>query len=267
MAIFSHNDDPTRQMKRPPVAAGLPSGRTGGAGQPWRAVLKWAFSIGFTIVLFLSLVMAVMYQASGRSQAEHTIEAMMAPVLASPQFRSDLSVFTPGLLAYLEAPAFASAVYEDPEVLRQGIDGTPDNLRTTLYIISMPMTFLDSQAHSDYGEILMVLVVISLGLGLLAAAFSRRLGRLVSPGICMALAAWIPLVTVLALRSGLAGRLSSGAGGGEEDVVAAATRYLAESILNQAVSLFGIFSFLSLLLLISAGMGALALGLREQDRR
>ncbi len=225
--------------------------------------LKWVFAVCFTIVLFLTLVTAVMYQASGRSQAEHTIEAMMEPVLANPQFHSGLSVLSPEFLAYLEDPDFASAVYEDPEVLRQGIDSIPDDLKTTLNIISIPMTFLGSQAHSDYRGVLMVLTVISLVLGLLVTVFSRRLGRLVSPGICTALAAWVPLAAVLALRSSLAGWLSSSPGGGEQDVVAAAMRSLAEGILNQAVSLFGIFSFLSLLLLISAGMGALALGLRE----
>jgi len=237
---------------------------------PWRVDLKWVFAIPFTIMLVMTLVVLTMFQATGKSNAESTISASMQPLLSDPQFRAELSQMDPEVLLWLESPAFASAVYEDPDEFKNRIDSLPESpggegegLVGVLSFLSGPISLFSSPVHTGFVGVLIGFSILSLIFGSLTVTFSRRLGRLVTPGICLALASWLTLPVVYGLREAVSSSISSDSDGPEEQILTDSLAAMAEGVLDQAVSVYGLFAFISILLLIGAGIAALVMRLRD----
>ena len=246
--------------------------------------------------------MLTFFQFTSSGDAERTISAMNQPVLAQPRLMRDLSLASPELSGFLTSPDFAAQVYNNPSLLQQKIDAIPDSLepsqnaaaaeagsgvsqatatasgasgtggsqgsgiKAALSIYSLPVAATSGGVH----RVLRVFLFLLLGALVLFGApficFSRGLGRLVSAGVSFAAASWLPLLWFMAWNRGLSGWISQApvAGGDQRQLISDAMRPWVGNFLGEALTIYRLASFLALVLLVTAGVAALAL--RPQRR-
>lgn len=268
----------------------------------WRSDLKWVFGIPFTISLAAFLLVLTFFQFTSDGEAQRTINAMNQPVLAQPQLMRDLSLAAPDLSSFLTSPDFAAQAYNNPSLLKQKIDAIPDSLgssqtaaagagggesqtaagagigvsrtgdsqgsgiKAALGVYSLPVAATSGGVH----RVLRVFLFLLLGALVLFGApficFSRGLGRLVSAGVSFAVASWVPLFWFMAWNRGLSGWISQApaASGDQRQLLSDAMRPWVGNFLGEALSVYRLASFLALVLLVAAGVAALAL--RDQRR-
>lgn len=266
----SGNDSPTRVMPQSRTASVSPPRLRGRDGPHWRVDLKWVFAIPFTLFLVLTLFSALMFAASGRSKAQNTYADMLQPGLADPDFRADLALVSPEMLAFLETPEFSGLVYDDPAIFQDSVMALPDDpeggagsTKELLVVMSRLVAVIAGPAHSSYSGMLLAFSLVSLFLGVLVVVFSRRLGRLVSPAVCLALASLPLFILVLLLRSGVDRLVASNQEKAGGKLAADSLKPFTDNILGQAVTLPGFVVFLALVMLSGAGVWKLLLKARE----
>lgn len=245
-------------------------GRQGNGGPVWRVDLKWVCAIPFTLILLIALLVAVMFTVSGRTRAEETYADMVQPILSDPQSRADLSRVSPEMLVFLEGPDFTAMVFDDPEVFRRGVESLPEaqegesgNVKGLLSVVSRLTQVVSGPSHASYGRALLILILSSLVPGTLLVVLSRRLGRLVSPAVCLMVAGFPLLMFALAMPTAVSALGISSREEPAEKLAADSLEPLVDSILGRAVSLSGLICLLSLLLLLGAGVWKLAIRYRD----
>lgn len=236
-----------------------------------RVGFKWIIAIAFTLVMLVFLMSLTAYQATGRSASIVTIDALKEPVLVYAERYDDLLASYPEFYEYFQDPGFAADAYDDPESLRSRIDAIPDagdssveDLKTSIENVSMLVTFFSSGVHSILGVVVLVLGVVLVALGIPLVMLSRRAGRLAAPAICLAVASWVPLVIVAtgAGSSGWIARATAAQSSEEAEVVNIVMAKFVDILMERALSIFGLTSFLALMLLLGAGAVYVILGLR-----
>lgn len=239
------------------------------APSPWRTAFKWISGIVFTLVLILFLTVLTIFQANSPSHSPATINALIVPLLSDPELAAGIYEVDPELLDYLESPSFATSVYEDPGAFQQEIDSLPEvssgsyeQLNATLDTISVAAVLLGQPVHAGFGMALAVLGFLLVASGAVLVLMSRRLGRLANPGICVAVASWLPLLAIAITRSRLQDYILHDIGTSTQTTLRTTIKLLAESLLDRGVGVFGWASFLAVLLLIGAGAGLLAVRMR-----
>ena len=286
-----------------PVAAPHPAEAGRGTAWHWYVDLKWVFAIIFTLFLILALAVFTVFEVTGGQRAESIIAAMDAPLVAQPQFRTDLSVGAPKLYGFLASSGFASAVYHDPGQLQRLIDTIPDDInqpnvspaearalaargvsgqsvggsgeayRSLLGIYSAPMRFLSSGTHAAAGKILAALLVLLLATGIPMLIFSRRLGKVVAAGACLAVAGWLPYLLMSLIRRGMDGWVAGSGAQPQTDqqqLLKAAFRPFIDGVFGEASAVYRDVAVAALLFLAAAGIAYLILRLRPggfPDRR
>lgn len=303
-------DDPGGAL-RPAVAATDVSPGPGGpprSGKPavkqWRVDLKWVFGIPFSLILFSTLVVFSLFQVSGRDNATGALAAMNREVLAEPGRLEELNQGAPQLVTLLQDPQFSAKIYEDPAVLDEALqnaqananraelenipaDAPPEAAQAYLEenpvqpngaqanggmgALGLPIKMVAGPFHSTMGIVLTVQVVLLLLTGIPYLVLSRRLGRLVSPAVSLALASWLPLL-ILASVSGAASSWIDGkrmaVGSGEQEQLDRLMAGLAgpwlDNFFGGALSVYRFCAYAAALLLLLAGVAKIILRIRER---
>lgn len=198
----------------------------------WRVDLKWVFGIPFTALLMLALVFISLFQMTSRDNAVGTLRAMNQPVLAQQDFQARMNTGAPVLAGFVRSPGFAEAVYDDPVTFETALATIPapgavpqaeniqsgsseetaaelaaeqqNGVRSLMGFYGLPISLLNSNTHSIFSGIMIALVVLMVLTGVPFILLSRRAGRLVSAGVSLALASWLPLLLIGAARAGMA---------------------------------------------------------------
>jgi len=261
----------------------------------WRVDLKWVFGIPFTGILILTLMVLSLFNATGRSHATATLTAMNRPILAERDLQTELDVKAPQVAAFLMSPDFAGTVYDDtdafdrvastlPDKVRQLPENLPpevspdaaqaaeeeqeNSLKSAMRTYSTPLKLLSSSAHSKTGGVLMAQVVLLIISGVPFILLSRRAGRLVSAGVSLAIASWLPLLMLWAARSGVANWVDNrqiSSESRQDQVFADVMRPFTEGFFGPAVSVYRSAAILSLLMLLGAGL--IAVILRQRSKK
>lgn len=280
--------EPEHAASAEPPTQAKPDGKSGAAH--WRVDLKWVFGIPFTIVLGLTLVVVAFFSVTSRDNSVDTIAAMQKTLLSRPELVAEINAGAPQLAALINSPDFARLVYEDPAVLDSAIAAIPDasqvaavaeaqggpadaasevgNMKAAVQTYSLPVRFLNAGVHEGLGAVITVQLLFLLLTGIPFLLLSRRTGRLVSPGVSLALASWLPLLVLSFTHQGVLRNIDetqASLGGGEESVVTQAAidavRPFVDGAFGPAIATYQLFAFISIGLLTVAGLiyGALRL--------
>lgn len=251
-----------------PAADAAAGGRL---SEQWRIDLKWIFGIPATAVLILTLAALVMFRLSGEEASSTIVEDTRQQVVADARFRRELSRVDPELLELIESDEFTATLYEDPEILSSMIDDIPslaegdplaaqaEYVRSSLEIFSTITGTVGKAQHIQARSALIALVLLLLLFGIPYFIFSRRLGKIVSPAVSLALASWLPLAGLIVLRGNLSGWISGRPGIVEDyqkDFVLGMVDAFASSLVDAAMPVYRFFSLLALILM---GFGLLGL--------
>jgi hypothetical protein len=253
----------------------------------WRVDLKWVFGVPFTLVLAMALAMLAMFQATGREQAQQTIVKANQSIFDQQQFLQDTRLYAPQLMSFLESPDFARIVYDNPEALEAQVNAIPDDagmppvptgdnplaganvdqngpangIKTMFSVYGIPLKVMSGSVHQALGGMLIVWGILLVLLGAAFIGFSRRLGRMVSPGVSLAIASWLPFLILGVVRAATGRWAEAGSTLTEESdrAVRAVMSPLLYGMIDPALSVYRMGAFLSVLLLVGAGIGALIL--------
>ncbi len=268
----------------------------------WRIDLKWLFGIPFTVILALTVAVLAMFMATASDNAQQTIAAANEPILAEQQFMGDTTTVAPGMTNFLQSPDFAQTVYENPSALDAEIDAIPNGpvlppspddgtiangsvspdgstfgtgpmgqsegpaqgTKTMLKFYTIPLKFFSGGVHQALGGILAVLTVLLAALGIPYIIFSRRFGKMISPGISLAIASWGPFLLLVFTRGAFNNWLpdSGGLVAGQEQLLRQVMKPLASGILDPVYSVYLAAVILSVVLLAAAGIARLATRIR-----
>jgi len=262
-----------------------------GSANHWRVDLKWISGIFFTVILALLLAVLAMFQPTGRDQAGQSIAKADQAILNQAQFRQDMSLYAPQLLAFLESAEFTRTVYENPDSLEAEVNAVPDNaglpqvpdgdnlqagaaadqvspvkgIKTVFSVYRLPLKFMSASVHQTLSSWLMVLAALSLLSGAALVWFSRGVGRVVSPSVSLALVSWPGLLFVGILRTAAVGWADADYSMAAESdwAVRVTMSPLIHGMFDPAASLYLGAAFMSLLLLLAAGAAALVMRRRE----
>ncbi len=259
--MSSLHDQETRVLR--PQAQASPAG--GGR----RADFKWLAGVLLVPALVFLLASLAFYRQTQPAPARAVITEMSLPFLSDPRAAATLERLAPDMLAFLESPAFATAVYEDPSRLQRLAGDLPDlpgdegrELDAALTVATRGVALTSSGAHERAARAVLFSAAAVLLLTAAMAAAGRRLGRLAGPGTCLLVASLFLLLPALFLRSRLLDGLLSSVGEEAGGMVAAVARPLLEAFIEAAVSVSGLALLLALLLLAGAALGALVARLR-----
>lgn len=233
-----------------------------------RATGKWICGILFCLVFFAFLVVATLYQSSGRVSAEQTISAMNRPVLGDAEIMGALYLHAPDLAALLESPDFAATVYRDPEALTAAVDAIDgdasedagsvrEQLGLYSFLVKLPSSATRDSLLPALGILASLLVLFGAGI----VALGRGLGRLTGIGACLAAVSW-PLYGLLRFVQPAA--LLGSYGGSTDGAVSyiEVARPLVVSLHEEALTVSSLFAFLALLLFVGAAIAFAARSLR-----
>jgi hypothetical protein len=270
------HEPPVKQPPPPPeepaahvAEAEEESGRR--LSEPWRIDLKWIFGIPATVILILTLAAFVLFRVSDEETATAIIEATRDQVMDSRSFSDELGQLDPEVLSLLESDTFVSLIYEDPAVLDEAIDAIPefeeddprasrfDYVRTTLNIFDTMTEVIDKDMHLRMRSALIILLLLLALFGIPYVIFSRRLGKIVSVAVSLALASWIPFLTLLYLRGNLSDWIAESAGAAEAyqtQVILGMADTFSRELIDNALPAYRFFSLAALILL---GFGLIGL--------
>lgn len=268
-----------------------------GRGVHWRVDLKWVFGIPFTALLMLSLVFISLFQMTGRDNAVETLASMNQPVMAQQEFQAKLGTAAPVLAAFVQSPGFAAAVYDDPASYDAAIATIPEpdsavlveavpqdadqqaaaelaaeqqnGVRGVMALYSIPLKVLNSNAHSVFSGIMMVLVILMVLTGVPFILFSRRAGRFVSPGISLALASWLPLLILGVVQSGMASWVDARQAETEAPdgkMLGDIVRPFSDNLFGSALSVYRFVAYASICLFVAAALTYTFIRVREKQR-
>ncbi|RJQ43044.1 MAG: hypothetical protein C4534_08965 [Gaiellales bacterium] len=256
------------------AAAGQEAGEEGNGrrlSEQWRIDLKWIFGIPATIVLILTLAAFTLFRVSGEEAAGTVVEDTRRQIVEDARFRRELSLVDPALLELIDGEEFTAALYEDPEILRSMIDAIPAvqegdpragevaYVREALGIFSGLTGVIGKSQHIQARSALIALTLLLTLFGVPYIIFSRRLGRIVSPAVSLALASWLPLLGLFLLRNNLSGWLAGRPGIVEDyqkNLVLGMVDAYAGGLVDAAMP---VYRFCSLAALIMIGFGFLGL--------
>jgi hypothetical protein len=226
-----------------------------------RTALKWVLGVLLAIVLIATLAAFVASRTTDRSNAEATIHAMHAPLLSLPFIEDELRAYDPAFYEFLSSPEFASQVYDNPDLIQDYVDQIPqtdpelveqaDNIFDGY---SSMVTVLGSEGHDETGPPLTILVIAVIVLAVPFVLLCRGAGRLVGPGIVLAIASWPFLALALITRSYMNRAIAEAMAEVDtqfKELLTETLEQFAAGLLDVAVSIYGIFSLLALVLLIA----------------
>jgi len=263
----------------------------------WRVDLKWIFGIPFTALLMLTLVFVSLFQMTSRENAVETLAAMNQPVVAQQEFQAKLSAGAPVLAAFVQSPGFAGAVYDDPATFDEAMATIPapgslplvesvppgvsqeaaaeldaeqqNGIRSLMGFYGVPVKMLNSQTHSIFSGIMMVMTVLMVLTGVPFILLSRRAGRFVSPGISLALASWLPLLVLGAAQSGMASWVNERQAATENTdsrMLADVVRPFGDNLFGSALSVYRFVAIASVCLFVVAVATFAVIRVRERQR-
>ena len=266
---------------RPPAApdtaeeSTAPDAEADGTGrrlsEQWRIDLKWIFGIPATVILILTLAAFAWLRVSDEEAASQVIANMRLQMLDDARFHRELALVDPQMLKLLASEDLEAAIYEDPEMMQAAIDAIPDSpegdplagqveyVRSSLEIFRTLSGTIGKNEHIQARSALIVLVLMLMLFGVPYVIFSRRLGRIVSPAVSLALASWLPLLGILFFRGSLADWMAERPGIVEEyqtDFVTGMVDTFAGGLADVALPTYRFFSLLALIMM---GFGLLGL--------
>jgi hypothetical protein len=277
-------EPPTRPPEQPPEEPEAPPVDEEGSGrrltEQWRIDLKWIFGIPATIVLILTLAVFVLFQVSGEEVAENMIDSTRQQIIGDARFQEELAQVDPELLSLLESDEFAALLYEDPEMFQSLVDAIPevaeddpragqfDYVKTSLGIYSSLGGTVGKSEHIQARSALIALLLLLALFGIPYVIFSRRLGKIVSVAISLALASWIPLFILMYLRGGLSDWIADRAdvdGDYQVQFLLNMVDSFAHEFVDAAMPVYRYFSIAALILLGIGGLGLLVVWWRFDE--
>ncbi len=269
----------------------------------WRVDLKWVCGIPFTFFLLLAVAVLAMFQATDREHAEQTIAAANQPLVTRSPFTAEARTAAPQLMAFLDSPDFARTIYDDPGALEAQIDAVPDpagmaqppagadaqtqpsagaevqaqlseagdssqvqGMKSLLRFYAAPLQIMSVNVHETLGAMLTVLIVLLALFGIPYIALSRRVGRMVSPGVSLAIASLGPFALVGFIKGAFDNWVATGgvSAAANEQTIREIIQPLGAGLIEPVFSVYRTAVIVSLLLLVVAGLIKLALKLRSR---